>query len=151
MHRVWAQFKNDGSSNSENLLEASIYRVSAKLAVRDKFEILLYFSSSSTFVFVWSSRSIKCALIALVWNVLSELICRVAYPLLQCATCTLLDIHWYLCRERVRNVLLYSDTVGERAFWWRYQVDVEVLDRWRKCLETCFLPFVPASSDDWNL
>ena len=30
-----------GSSNSENLLEASIYRVPAKLAVRDKFEFLL--------------------------------------------------------------------------------------------------------------
>ena len=33
----------DNSSNSENLLEASINRVPAKLAVRDKFEKLLYF------------------------------------------------------------------------------------------------------------
>ena len=33
----------DGSSNSENLLEASIYRVPAKLDVKDKFEFLLYF------------------------------------------------------------------------------------------------------------
>ena len=30
------------SSDSENLLEASIYRVPSKLAVRDKFEFLLY-------------------------------------------------------------------------------------------------------------
>ena len=32
-----------GSSHSENLLEASIYRVPSKLAVKDKFEFLLYF------------------------------------------------------------------------------------------------------------
>ena len=30
-----------GSSDSEKLLEASIYRVPSKLAVRDKFEFLL--------------------------------------------------------------------------------------------------------------
>ena len=58
-----------GSSDSENLLEASIYRVPSKLAVRDKFEFLLYElrlqpSSSSDL-----QRSIKCALIALAWNV----------------------------------------------------------------------------------
>ena len=34
---------NDSSSNSENLLEASIYRDPTKLVVRDKFEFLLYF------------------------------------------------------------------------------------------------------------
>ena len=77
-----------GSSDSENILEASIYRVPSKLAVRDKFEFLLYLlrlqpSSSSDL-----QRSIKCALIALAWNVLSKLICRVAYPLLQSAACT---------------------------------------------------------------
>ena len=31
-----------GSSYFENLLEASIYRIPSKLAVRDKFEFLLY-------------------------------------------------------------------------------------------------------------
>ena len=41
--------QNNGSSHSENLLEASINRVPAKLAVRDKFEKLLYLPSSSTF------------------------------------------------------------------------------------------------------
>ena len=61
-----------GSSDSENLLEASIYRVSSKLAVRDKFEFLLYLlclqpSSSSDLL-----RSIKCAINALAWNVISD-------------------------------------------------------------------------------
>ena len=41
-----------GSSNSENLLKASIYRIPAKLAVRDKFEYSSIKASSSTFVFV---------------------------------------------------------------------------------------------------
>ena len=54
-----------GSSNSENLLEASIYKVPSKLAIMDKFEFLLYLlrllpSSSSDL-----QRRIKCALIAL--------------------------------------------------------------------------------------
>ena len=79
------------SSNSENLLEASIYRVLAKLAVRDKFEFLLYFLRLQPS----SSFDLHVALNALAWNVLSELlICRVAYPLLQSAACTLLDIHY---------------------------------------------------------
>ena len=107
--------------NSEILLEASINRVPAKLAVRDKFEKLLYLSSSSTFVWVWSSRCIKCS----AWNVLSVLICRVTYPLFQRSTCTW---PWHplpLLREKCLIVLLFSDTVGKRVFWWRSQVDVE--------------------------
>ena len=106
----------DSSSNSENLLEASIYRVPSKLAVRDKFEFLLYFLRLQPLSSSDLQRSIKCALIALAWNVLSELICRVAYPLLQSAACTLLDIHYCWYRERVLNVLLFSDTFSECAF-----------------------------------
>ena len=84
------------------------------------------------------------------WNVLSILICRVAYLLLQSAACTLLDILLLVQRKSAECSLVSLTQLVSAPF----DEDLSLTLRFETVevnASFCLPSFVPSASDDWNL